>query len=281
MTRVYLVGAGPGDPDLLTVKAARLLASADVILYDRLVSMEILALARPGAELVYVGKEDGCAQETQRRIFAELAMNALRGRTVVRLKGGDPMVFGRGAEEWAYLSRLGVAVEVVPGISSAVAVPALASIPLTARGVARSFAVTTGHAKDGEAQDWRAFREVDTLVILMGVKHRANIAATLMGHGRPPGEPCAFIENGSTPRERVVLATLADVAAGAVEVASPAIWVCGRVVALRAQLLAGAPPTALLELPLPSVTERTLSVAAGPGEPAPCAPALVFPSRKH
>ncbi len=254
MARVYLVGAGPGDPELLTVKAARLLSIADVILYDRLVSTEILALARPGAELVYVGKEDGCAQETQRRIFAELAMNALRGRMVVRLKGGDPMVFGRGAEEWAYLSQLGVSVEVVPGISSAVAVPALASIPLTARGVARSFAVTTGHARDGEPQDWAAFREVDTLVILMGVKHRASIAATLIQNGRSPEEPCAFIENGSTPRERVVVTTLTDVATGMVAVASPAIWICGQVVALRQQLLGGSHPTAVFELPLPALS---------------------------
>ncbi len=236
IARVFLVGAGPGDPELLTVKATRLLSCADVILYDRLVSPAILALARPGAELVYVGKEDGCAQETQRRIFAELAMNALRGRTVVRLKGGDPMVFGRGAEEWAYLSKLGVAVEVVPGISSAVAVPALACIPLTARGVARSFAVATGHAKDGEPQDWAAFGAVDTLVILMGVKHRARIAAALIAHGRSPQEPCAFVENGSTPDERVLVATLEEVAAGNTTVASPAVWVCGQVVALRAQL---------------------------------------------
>ncbi|MCW5965715.1 MAG: uroporphyrinogen-III C-methyltransferase [Bryobacterales bacterium] len=234
--RVYLVGAGPGDPELLTVKAARLVACADVILYDRLVPPAILSLARPGAELVYVGKEDGCAQETQRRIFTELAMNALRGRTVVRLKGGDPMVFGRGAEEWAFLSQLGVAVELVPGISSAVAVPALASIPLTARGVARSFAVATGHAKEGEPQHWEAFAEVDTLVILMGVKHRTSIATTLIAVGRNPLEPCAFIESGSTENEQVVIATLEEVAAGATDVASPAVWVCGQVVALRDQL---------------------------------------------
>lgn len=236
MAKVYLVGAGPGDPELLTVKAARLLAAADVILYDRLVSPAVLALARPGAELVYVGKEDGCAQETQRRIFGELALNALRGRLVLRLKGGDPMVFGRGAEEWAYLAQLGVAVEVVPGISSAVAVPALASIPLTARGIARSFVVATGHAKDGEPQDWSTFGAVDTLVILMGVKHRASIARALIEAGRRPEEPCAFIHKGSTESEQVVLSTLAEVAAGETQVESPAVWVCGQVVALRAQL---------------------------------------------
>ena len=114
MAKVYLVGAGPGDPDLLTIKAARLIGQADVILYDRLVGPEILTLAKPGAELVYVGKEKGCAEEIQRRIFGELTLNALRGGVIVRLKGGDPMVFGRGGEEWAYLARLGVAVEWCP-----------------------------------------------------------------------------------------------------------------------------------------------------------------------
>lgn len=240
MARVYLVGAGPGDPELLTIKAARLLQQADVVLYDRLVNPQILTMARPGAELVYVGKEDGCAQETQRRIFAELALNALRGRLVIRLKGGDPMVFGRGGEEWAFLSNLGVAVEVVPGISSAFALPALASIPLTARGVARSFAVATGHAKEGEAQDWSGFRDVDTLVILMGVKHRAAIAAALIAAGRDAAEPCAFIENGCLPQEQVLVSHLGAVAAGHCEVASPAVWICGEVVALRDQLLGSA-----------------------------------------
>ncbi|MDZ7636963.1 MAG: uroporphyrinogen-III C-methyltransferase [Bryobacterales bacterium] len=237
MAKVYLVGAGPGDPDLLTVKAARLIGQADVILYDRLVSSQILALAKPGAELVYVGKEKGCAEETQRRIFGELALNALRGRTVLRLKGGDPMVFGRGAEEWAYLAKLGVGVEVVPGISAAVAVPSLAAIPLTARGVARSFAVVTGHERDGFHDEWKAYRDIDTLVILMGVTHRARIAQALIDAGRPLEQPCAFIERGSTPEERIVVCTLKDVAAALVEVASPAIWICGAVVNLRETLL--------------------------------------------
>jgi uroporphyrin-III C-methyltransferase len=237
MATVYLVGAGPGDPDLLTVKAARLVVQADVILYDRLVSPSVLALARQGAEMSYVGKEFGCADETQKRIFGELALNALRGRVVVRLKGGDPMVFGRGGEEWAYLTQLGVAVEVVPGISSAIAVPSLASIPLTARGVARSFAVATGHSKDGEPQDWSAFGGIDTLVILMGIRHRVSIAAALIEAGRAPEEPCAFIFKGSTDEERVTLSTLADVAKGKTEVQSPSVWICGQVVSLRAQLL--------------------------------------------
>lgn len=241
MAKVYLVGAGPGDPDLLTVKAARLIGQADVILYDRLVNPEILALAKPGADLVYVGKEKGCAEEIQRRIFGELTLKALRGGVIVRLKGGDPMVFGRGGEEWAYLARLGVEVEVVPGISSAIAVPSLAAIPLTSRGIARSFAVVTGQDRDGFREDWQSCLGIDTLVILMGVAHRQRIARALIDSGRPAHQPCAFIERGSTPRERVVVTTLGSIADGAVEVESPAIWVCGDVVALREELLPPAP----------------------------------------
>lgn len=237
MAKVYLVGAGPGDPDLLTIKAARLIGQADVILYDRLVSSEILTLAKPGAELVYVGKEKGCAEETQRRIFGELTLNALRGRVVLRLKGGDPMVFGRGGEEWAYLAQLGVDVEVVPGISSAIAVPSLAAIPLTARGIARSFAVVTGHDRDGFREEWQSCLGIDTLVILMGVANRERIAHALIDSGRPAHQPCAFIERGSTPQERVVVTTLAAIAEGSVDVDSPAIWICGEVVNLREALL--------------------------------------------
>lgn len=236
MAKVYLVGAGPGDPELLTVKAAKLIAQADVILYDRLVSPQILALARPGAELVYVGKEKGCAEEIQRRIFGELTLRAVRGGVVLRLKGGDPMVFGRGGEEWAYLAQLGVEVEVVPGISSAIAVPSLAGIPLTSRGIARSFAVVTGQDRDGFRKEWQSCLGIDTLVILMGVANRERIAQALLDSGRPAHQPCAFIERGATPRERTVITTLAEIAAGAVEVESPAVWICGDVVDLRGAL---------------------------------------------
>lgn len=242
MAKVYLVGAGPGDPDLLTIKAARLIGQADVILYDRLVNPEILALAKPGAELVYVGKEKGCAEEIQQRIFGELTLKALRGGVIVRLKGGDPMVFGRGGEEWAYLARLGVTVEVVPGISSAIAVPSLAAIPLTSRGVARSFAVVTGRDRDRFREDWKGFLGIDTLVILMGVADRQRIAQALIDSGRPAHQPCAFVERGSTPRERVLVTTLSEIAEGTVEVESPAIWICGEVVNLREDLLPTARP---------------------------------------
>lgn len=239
MPKVYLVGAGPGDPELLTVKAAKLISLADVILYDRLVSTEILALARAEARLIYVGKEKGHAEETQQRIFGELALHAFCGRTVLRLKGGDPMVFGRGAEEWAFLARLGIDVEVVPGISSAIAAPALAAIPLTLRGVARSFAVVTGQDRDGFREDWQSCMGIDTLVILMGVAHRQRIARALIDSGRPASQACAFIERSSSPRERLVTTTLGSIAAGSVEVESPAIWICGDVVDHRESLQPG------------------------------------------
>lgn len=231
MNTVYLVGAGPGDPDLLTVKAHRLLAAADAVLYDRLVTPEILACVKPGAELHYVGKGEGEQESTQRRILGLLALCARRHRTVVRLKGGDPMVFGRGAEEWLWLAERGIPVEIVPGISSAIAAPSLHGIPLTLRGVARSFAVITGQSEGGMTENWEAYARVDTLVILMGVKHRERIAAALIAAGRPPDQPVAFVERASTPRQRCVESTLAAVARGEAQVESPAVFVAGDVVA--------------------------------------------------
>lgn len=233
MNTIYLVGAGPGDPDLLTVKAHRLLAAADAVLYDRLVSPEILACANPNAELHYVGKEEGKQETAQRRILELMALCARRHRSVVRLKGGDPMVFGRGAEEWLWLAARGIAVEIVPGISSAIAAPSLHGIPLTLRGVARSFAVITGQAEGGMTESWEAYAPVDTLVILMGVKHRARIAAALIAAGRPPGQPVAFVERASTPRQRCVESTLAEVARGETQVEPPAVFIAGQVVAHR------------------------------------------------
>jgi siroheme synthase len=156
---------------------------------------------------------------------------------VVRLKGGDPCVFGRGGEEWQALRAEGVEVELVPGISSAVSVAGLAGIPVTFRGISRGFAVVTGHCQNPAETDWSRYAGVDTLVILMGVKCRAAIAARLIEAGRPPEEPVAFIEKGTTPEERVICSTLAEVAAGAVEVATPALFVVGSVVELRKELV--------------------------------------------
>lgn len=236
MSRIYLVGAGPGRADFLTVRAARLLATADAVLYDRLVSNEVLELVRPGAELHYVGKQEGEQDLIQPLILEKLEDCARRCETVVRLKSGDPMVFGRGAEEWTWLTRRGWDVEVVPGVSSAVAVPSLAGIPPTFRGVAGGFAVVTGHRPEGECQQWASWAKVDTLIVLMGVGHRSEIARCLIEHGRRADEPVAFVENGTTARERVIVSTLGDVADGLVEAHSPAVMVVGEVVNLREQL---------------------------------------------
>ena len=232
--KVYLVGAGPGDPELLTLRAWRILQRAEVVLYDRLVSAEVLACVNPRALLVDVGKHEGQQCEVQRQIVPLLIAYHAQYTTVVRLKSGDPMVFARGAEELEELAAAGVSVEVVPGISSSFAGPALAGIPLTYRGVARHFTIVTGHGRDGVLQDWRAIAGVDTLIILMGVKARVEIAQALRRAGRPAAEPCAFLERVSTPTERRVFATLGDVAAGRVEVEAPAVWVQGEVVALAA-----------------------------------------------
>jgi uroporphyrin-III C-methyltransferase len=181
---VWLVGAGPGDPELLTLKAARLLAEADVVLYDRLVSPEILALARPGAELIDVGKRPG-GSHTQVVLNLLLVEVARSGRRVVRLKGGDPFLFGRGGEEVEALAAHGIECEVVPGISSALAAPAAAGVPVTHRNVSRAVTVVTGHeALDTHPVNWSALAQVGgTLVVLMGIERRAAIAATLIGSG--------------------------------------------------------------------------------------------------
>ncbi len=231
---IYLVGGGPGDPELLTVKALNILRRADVVLYDRLISAEVLACVNPAAELVDVGKEEGQQCEVQRRIVPLLIDYAGRFEVVVRLKSGDPMVFARGGEELAELGDAGMAVEIVPGVSSALAAPLLAGIPLTYRNVARSFAVVTGHGREGILQDWSAYARVDTLIVLMGVGHRADIARRLIAAGRDAGQPVAFIERASTPTELRIFATLREVAAGSVNVEAPAVWILGEVVALAA-----------------------------------------------
>ncbi|HWR54584.1 MAG TPA: uroporphyrinogen-III C-methyltransferase [Bryobacteraceae bacterium] len=238
MSKVYLIGAGPGDPDLLTVKAQRVLRSVDVVLYDRLVSAEVLAVANPSAELIYVGKNEGEQDAVQQVIFDLMLDRARAGNSVARLKGGDACIFGRGGEEWLHLARNGVQVEVIPGISSALAAPALAGVPLTYRGVSRGFAIVTGHCAGRDPVDWADYARVDTLVILMGVKDRAHIAHSLIRAGRREDEPAVFIERATTAEERVRDATLGDVAAGGVEVESPAVFVIGAVAALRAELAA-------------------------------------------
>ena len=231
--KVYLIGAGPGDPDLLTVKAARVLGECDVVLYDRLVGPGILALARPDAELIYVGKHSG-EPDTQDRIFSLFVDHALAGKKVARLKGGDPLVFGRGAEEWAIALEHGIEVEFIPGVSSASAVPGLAGIPITYREVSQSFTVITGHCSQGLQQQWEDYVKVDTLVVLIGGENREFIARSLIEAGGPrcpAGD--RLIERGSTPEQRVVVSDLGSVARGEVEVRNPAVFVIGEVVRLR------------------------------------------------
>ena len=238
MPKVFIVGAGPGDPGLLTVRALQILQFADIVLYDRLVSPQILALIPPTAELLYAGKLQGQQAEVQQLIGQMLIEYANSDRSVVRLKGGDPLVFGRGAEEWQLLREAGIEVELVPGVSSATSVLGLAGIPPTFRGIADGFAVVTGHLRDeADPIDWSKYAKVDTLIILMGVRTRAEIASELIRHGRPAGQPVAFVERGATPDERVVIATLREVADGLVQVENPAVFVAGDVVRLRPFLM--------------------------------------------
>ncbi|MBI2686863.1 MAG: uroporphyrinogen-III C-methyltransferase [Acidobacteria bacterium] len=236
MPKVYLVGAGPGDPGLLTCKAYQLLQIADVVIYDRLVSAEVLGVANPNGLFIFAGKLQGEQERIQDEIHHHLLTHAADNKTVIRLKGGDPMVFGRGAEEWSFLNQHGIDVELVPGISSALAVPALSGIPVTLRGVATSFAVIAGHRQNLEPQEWSRYLMVDTLVVLMAVENRAAIAANLIRAGRNREEPVAFIERGATERQRVVTSTLAEVARGQVAVKSPAVFVIGQVVRMRKHL---------------------------------------------
>jgi uroporphyrinogen III methyltransferase / synthase len=239
---VHLVGAGPGDPGLLTVRAVELIAQADVILHDRLIPREALAYARPDAELVYVGKEGAGAQVPQDQTHAFLLEHARAGRRVVRLKGGDPFVFGRGGEEALLLREAGIPFEVVPGITAGVAAPAYAGIPVTQRELASGVAFVTGHedpSKPESQLDWPALAAFPgTLVFYMGVRALPRIAEQLMTGGRAADEPVAVVERGTLPGQRTLLATLADVAERAAEqqIKAPAITVVGPVAALREQI---------------------------------------------
>src|SRR4051794_32581704 len=239
---VFLVGAGPGDPGLLTLRAVELLRSADVVLYDRLIPPEALSHARDGAELVYVGKQGGGPQMPQDDIDRLLVEHGRAGRRVVRLKGGDPLVFGRGGEEALVLRDAGVAFEIVPGITAGVAAPAYAGIPVTHRELASGVAFVTGHedpAKPDSALDWAALaRFPGTLVFYMGVRALPRIAERLQAEGRPADEPVAVVERGTLAGQRTVLATLADVAdkAKAAGLRAPAITLIGPVARLRDDL---------------------------------------------
>lgn len=235
---VYLVGAGPGDPELITVRGLSLLRRAGVVLYDRLVHPDLLEAAPPEAERIFVGKAPGrhaCPQEAINDLLIE---KAREGIVVVRLKGGDPFVFGRGGEEALALAGAGIPFEVVPGVSSAVSAPAYAGIPVTHRGVAHAFTVVTGHTCDlpGGEPDWAALAQAGTLVILMGLARLPHIARDLLDRGHAPGTPVAVVSHGTTGAQTVVEGTLLDIADRAAALRSPATIVIGEVVNLRSQI---------------------------------------------
>jgi uroporphyrin-III C-methyltransferase len=228
--RVHLVGAGPGDPELLTVRAARLLGEADVVVHDALVGDGVLALIPEGVELIDVGKRPGDSVH-QDEISALLVDLARQGRRVVRLKGGDPFVFGRGGEEALALRDAGVPFEVVAGVSSAVAAPAAEGIPVTHRGVAPAFTVVTGHRRHGEpAIDWRSLAKVGgTIVVLMGVSQRGTIAAELIAGGLDPATPVAAVYRATTTGQSVTRCRLDELAA--TSISPPTVVVIGSVAA--------------------------------------------------
>lgn len=240
--KVYLVGAGPGDPELISVKGAGYLGEADVIIYDRLLDDLLLDTAPPAAEKIYVGKKAGQHTMPQGEINQLLVAKAKEGKTVVRLKGGDPFVLGRGGEEAEVLVQNGIPFEVVPGITSAIAVPAYAGIPVTHRGLASSFAVITGHEdpkKDSSSINWEKLAGgVDTLIFLMGMKNLPQIVAKLMQHGRLPDTPVAIIKESTRPGQKTITGSLGDIVAKAEKhrLTAPAVIVVGEVVRLREKL---------------------------------------------
>lgn len=239
--KAWLVGAGPGRADLITVRGLRALQVADVVIYDRLIGAELLDETRPGAELIYAGKRPDHHTLRQEEINRLLVDRVRAGQQVVRLKGGDPFVFGRGGEEALALVAAGLPFEVVPGVSSALAVPAYAGVPVTQRNVATSFAVITGHEAAGKADsqtDWDALSRIPTLVVLMGVGQIAGIAQALIAAGRDRQTPAIAISQGTTDQQRTVRATLAEIPA-AIEfsqIESPAVIVIGDVAALHDRL---------------------------------------------
>ena len=239
---VALVGAGPGDPGLLTVRGRELLETADALVIDRLGTEALVALCRPEARIIDAGKAPGRQALTQDETNQTLVALARDGLGVVRLKGGDPFVFGRGGEEVLALHEAGIPVEIVPGITSAIAAPGAAGIPVTHRGVATSFTVVTGHedpTKPSEQTDWQALARIPgTLVILMGMGRLAAIAAALIAGGRPADQPAAAIQWGTTPRQRRVVSTLGDLAdaVGRSGLGNPAVVVVGEVAGLAGRI---------------------------------------------
>ena len=239
--KVYLVGAGPGDPQLLTIKAVKLLKEADVVIFDRLVSEDIMCLAPEKAEKIYVGKRTGNHEVPQEKITEIIIEKAQAGGKIVRLKGGDPFVFGRGGEEAEALVEKGIEFEVVPGISSSVAAPMYAGIPLTHRDYAASVAIITGH-RAGDAEkpiDWaKIAAAVDTMVILMGVESLDGIVGKLLEGGVSPSKPVAIVESGTYPKQRTLISTLGNIVKDVEEkqIKPPSVIVIGEVANLGRKL---------------------------------------------
>lgn len=246
--RVALVGAGPGDPDLLTLRALRLITTADVVVHDNLVGPGVMALILPGTRRIYAGKQRAQHALDQEDINALLVRLAREGRQVVRLKGGDPFIFGRGGEELLSLAEAGIPFEVVPGITAAHGVAAYAGIPLTHRDHAQGVVFVTGHLQNGSADlDWQGLaRPRQTVVIYMGLAGLATIASQLIAHGMSAECPAAVVSKGTLPDQRIVVATLATVAESAAQarLSSPCLTIIGDVVRLRERLdwIAGAWP---------------------------------------
>jgi uroporphyrinogen III methyltransferase/synthase len=234
---VYIAGAGPGDPELLTLKVISRIREADVILYDHLIGKEVLMVARPGAELIYAGKKAGEDYISQSEINSLLIEKARAGLTVLRLKGGDPFLFGRGGEEAVALAEAGIRFEIVPGVSSINAVPLYAGIPLTHRGLSSCIAVLTGHRRSDEGCEelcWDAIARLDTIVVLMGVGLIREIAARLLKNGRDPEDPVAVIRWGTTPLQVTWTGTLRSIVEGKEKLPNPpALTVIGKVIGLR------------------------------------------------
>ncbi len=238
MGKVYLTGAGPGDIDLLTVKALRLIKQADVIIYDRLANPQILKEAKDGCEFIYVGKADSHHTLPQDEINELIYQASQKYDVVVRLKGGDPFVFGRGGEEGIYLRQRGVEFEFVPGVTSAIAVPEYAGIPVTHRGITVSFRVVTGHeaTKEKSQIPWENYKTDDTIIFLMGLHRLKYIVEKLLEIGKPKDFPIAVISRGTWPDEQTVIGTLEDIYEKAKDLPTPALIVVGKVVQLHKEL---------------------------------------------
>jgi uroporphyrin-III C-methyltransferase len=240
MGKVYIVGAGPGDPDLLTIKGLRCIQNADIILYDRLVNKSLLDEAKPNATLVYCGKLPNNHTMKQEEINHLLVKYGKEGKTVTRLKGGDPFIFGRGAEEAEALAKSGIPFEIVPGITAGIAAPAYAGIPITHRELGSSFAVVTGHGSQGKSNvDWGSLSKgIDTLMIYMGIGNLPNICDELLNHGKKVDTPVALIHWGTTTEQKTVTGTLSTIVeiVKNEKIENPSMIVIGEVVRLREKI---------------------------------------------